>query len=101
MAIGELDRLVEDMRARTGIPGVAVAVVVDNGVAYAKGFGLREEGKPAPVDADTVFQLASVSKSVGATVVAHEVGAGKVAWDSRMAELLPWFALADPAATGM
>ena len=98
-AIGELDRLVEEAMAETGIPGIAVAVVHDGAVAYAKGFGVREVGKPGAVNPDTVFQLASVSKSIGATVVAHQVGEGNVRWNTPMAEVLPWFKLADPAAT--
>jgi CubicO group peptidase (beta-lactamase class C family) len=53
----------------------------------------------APVDADTVFQLASVSKSVGSTVVAELVGEGKIAWDSKLSVLDPAFALFDPWVT--
>ena len=52
-------------------------------VVYLKGFGVREEGKPDTVDADTVFQLASFSKPISATVVAAVVGEGKIDWDSR------------------
>jgi CubicO group peptidase (beta-lactamase class C family) len=100
-AVARLDGLVEEMQARTGIPGIAVAVVSGGAAVHARGYGVREVGKPEPVDADTVFQLASMSKSVGATVVANEVGAGTVGWDTKATELLPWFALADPAATAM
>ncbi len=87
--------------AATGVPGIAVAVVDDGEVALVKGYGVREAGKPEPVDGDTVFQIASVSKSVGATVVAREVGKSVVRWDTPVTELLPWFALADPRATAM
>lgn len=80
---------------QTGIPGLAVAVVRDGATVYAKGFGVRKLGEPARVDADTVFQLASVSKSIGATVVAQQVGAGVVQWDTPVRQHLPWFALAD------
>ena len=52
-------------------------------VAFTKGYGVLEAGKRAPVDADTVFQLASVSKSVGATVVATRVGDRPVAGTRR------------------
>jgi CubicO group peptidase (beta-lactamase class C family) len=100
-AVGKLDGLVAAVMERTGVPGIAVAVVSGGTVAYARGFGVREVGRPEPVDADTVFQLASVSKSVGATVVAHEVGEGHVRWDTKVAGLLPWFALGDPAVTAM
>ena len=73
-AVGRLDEIVADVRRRTGVPGIAVAVVSGGAVAFTKGYGVLEAGKRAPVDADTVFQLASVSKSVGATVVATRIG---------------------------
>ena len=53
------------------------------------------------VDADTVFQLASLSKPLAATVTAHQVGVGAIGWDTRIVDELPWFALSDPAVTGM
>ena len=65
-AIGELDALAAKAMSRSGIPGMAVAVVRDGKVAYAKGFGVRKVGEPAAVDADTVFQLASLSKPIPA-----------------------------------
>jgi CubicO group peptidase (beta-lactamase class C family) len=100
-AIGQVDAIVEDVMQRTGIPGVAVAVVHGGKPVLVKGYGVREAGKPETVGPDTVFQLASVSKSVGATVLAREVGDGKVAWDTRVQSLLPWFELGDPAVSQM
>lgn len=94
-ALGAVDGLAEAALARTGIPGLAVAVVRGDATVYAKGFGVRKRGEPAQVDADTVFQLASVSKSIGATVVARQVGARVIAWDTPIRQHLPWFALAD------
>jgi len=94
-AIGRLDGLSVALLGKTGIPGLGVAVVRDGRVVYAKGFGVRKAGEAARVDADTVFQLASVSKSIGATVVAHQVGKGVIAWDTPVARHLPWFALKD------
>jgi CubicO group peptidase (beta-lactamase class C family) len=64
-------------------------------MVYAAGFGVRRVGSSDAVDADTVFQLASVSKSVGATVVAHQVQLGVVSWDTPIVKHLPWFALGD------
>jgi hypothetical protein len=66
---------------------------------YAKGFGTRHVGTQSPVDADTVFQLASVSKSLGGTLVAQQVGLGRVQWDTRLRSVLPWFALSDARAS--
>ena len=94
-AVDQLDALAADLMQRTGIPGMAVAVVQGDRVIYAKGFGVRAVGSSQPVDADTVFQLASVSKPVGATVVAQQVGAGRIQWDTPMRRQLPWFSLSD------
>jgi CubicO group peptidase (beta-lactamase class C family) len=95
-AVGQLDALAQGILEKSGIPGLAVAVVRDGKTVYARGFGLRRIGERAPVDADTVFQIASLSKSIGATVVAHQVGAGVVRWDTPLVAYLPWFELSDP-----
>src|SRR5436305_7133016 len=103
-AIAKVDGLVGDLMKRTGIPAMAVAIVHGGKALYAKGFGVRDaskgDGRDNKVDADTVFQLASVSKSVGATVVAHEVTEKVVAWDTPVVSKLPWCALNDPYVTG-
>ncbi|OBH53145.1 serine hydrolase [Mycobacterium colombiense] len=102
-AVGKVDGLVNDLMKNTGIPGMAVAIVHGGKVLYAKGFGIKDaskgQGQDNRVDADTVFQLASVSKSVGATVIAHEVSDNVVAWDTPVASKLPWFTLSDPYVT--
>ncbi|MFJ4183791.1 serine hydrolase [Kitasatospora sp. NPDC089509] len=95
-AVARIDGYVQDAMARTGVPGVALAIVYQDKVIHAKGFGVRELGKPEQVDPDTVFQLASVSKPISSTVVAGAVG-GKVAkWDDPVTAHDPGFALADP-----
>ncbi len=99
LALSQIDRLTAELMASLGVPGVAVAVVRGEEKIYAKGFGRRDMRSPDLVDPDTVFQLASMSKSLGATVVAHEVGRKQVRWDQPMSELLPWFALSDPQAS--
>lgn len=95
-AIGKLDDFAAALMKRSGVPGMAVVVVRDGKTVYLKGFGVRKAGAPETVDGDTVFQLASLSKAIGASVVAHEVGKGVVAWDTPVKTLLPWFALKDP-----
>lgn len=96
-AIAQLDSLAPELLRRSGVPGAAIAVVHDDRLVYAKGFGVRDVRTGTAVDADTVFQLASVSKSIGATVVARAVSQGKVAWDDPVQKLLPGFRLSDPA----
>jgi CubicO group peptidase (beta-lactamase class C family) len=78
---------------------MAVAVVHDGKIAYTKGFGVKDVRTGAKVDPDTVFQLASLSKPVGATVVAHEVSGNVVSWDTPVSAKLPWFELSDPYVT--
>lgn len=95
-AVGQLDGLAQELMDRSGIPGMAVAVVHDGDVVYAKGFGVREAGSDTPVDSATVFQLASMSKPVGSTVVAHQVNEDVIDWDTKIVEHLPTFTLSDP-----
>ncbi|MFP3343848.1 serine hydrolase [Halomonas sp. SIMBA_159] len=95
-AVSSLDELVQDMLERTGVPGLAVAVVHGEETLLMRGWGLRAEGTEEQVDADTVFLLASLSKSVGATVVAAQVTDGIVSWDDPIRNHLPWFDLGDP-----
>ena len=99
-AVGGLDQLVTDVMQRSGVPGMSVAVVRGGQIVYAKGFGVRELGKDAAVDADTVFQLASVSKSVGSTCVSAAVTNGLVSWSDPVVKYLPDFRLSDPEITG-
>src|SRR6266571_2742786 len=98
-AIQELEQLAEKQIRENALPGLAIAVVFQDKIAYAKGFGVRDVNTKAPVDADTVFQLASVSKSIGSTVVAELVGEGKITWDSKLSVLDPTFAMFDPWVT--
>lgn len=98
-AVAKLDDMAADVMKRSGIPGMAVAVVRDGRVVYAKGFGVRRVGSPERIDADTVFQLASLSKPIAATVVAELVGRGVVSWNTPAVSRLPGFRLSDPVVT--
>src|SRR5438132_6027245 len=98
-AIREVEKLAQKQIQENALPGLAIAVVFQDKAVYAKGFGVRDVNTKAPVDADTVFQLASVSKSVGSTVVAELVGKGKITWDSKLSALDPSFAMFDPWVT--
>src|SRR5689334_5515170 len=95
-AIAQLEQAAENEINANGEPGIATAVVYQDELIYAKGFGVREMGKAEKVDADTVFQLASVSKPIGSTVVAKLVSEGKITWDSKICDLDPNFQLYDP-----
>ena len=100
-AVDKLDGLADGLMKSSGIPGMAIAVVHGGKTLYAKGFGVRDVRSPDRVDENTVFQLASLSKPIAATVVAHQVGIRDLVWDAPIVAHLPWFALSDPAVTGM
>ncbi|MFO1104433.1 MAG: serine hydrolase [Methylocystis sp.] len=94
-----LNALIVDVMKKTGVPGLSVAVVTQDRAPYLKGFGLRRADSADQVDPDTVFQLASLSKPLSATVVAGLVGDGAVSWDHPIARSLPDFAMSDPWVT--
>jgi len=98
-AVQEVEKLAQKQIDQNAVPGLAIAVVFQDKVVYAKGFGVRDINTRAPVDADTVFQLASVSKPIGSTVVAELVGEGKISWDSKLNALDPTFEMFDPWVT--
>jgi CubicO group peptidase (beta-lactamase class C family) len=98
-ALAELEKLANQTLKSTGVPGIAIAVVHGDQVVYIKGFGVREAGKPEHIDANTMFQVASMSKSITATVLAALVGQGDIDWDDRVADHDPDFRMYDPFVT--
>lgn len=98
-ALAGLESLANEYIGDKGVPGLAICVVHKGKVVYAKGFGIRLAGSADKVDADTVFQLASVSKPIASTVLASLVSDGKVQWDSRICDLDPAFQMFDPMAS--
>ena len=82
-----------------GAVGLAVAVVKDGKVVFAKGYGLRELGKPEAVDSNTRFSIGSTTKAMTAAALAMLVDDGKVRWDDPVTKHLPWFQLYDPYVT--
>ncbi|HEY2251421.1 MAG TPA: serine hydrolase domain-containing protein, partial [Planctomycetaceae bacterium] len=92
-ALVELEKLAGATLKAEGLPGLAIVIVHQNEVVYLQGFGVREVGNPERIDADTVFQLASVSKPITSTVLAALVGEGVIGWDDRVVDRDPAFAL--------
>ncbi len=85
----EVDRYIERVLVDWQIPGLAIAVVRNDSVLVAKGYGVRELGKPAPVNEHTVFDVASLAKSFTATAVAILVDRGVLRWDDPVRPYLP------------
>jgi len=90
---------IEEGMEEWSIPGMAVAVVKDGEVIFESGFGLRRKGSGDRVDENTVFGIASVSKNMTAAALAVLADEGKLSWDDRVVDHIPWFELSDPHAT--
>ena len=90
-----ITRVMQDWEA----PCVAVAVVKDDRVIYAKGFGVREIDGNDPVDEHTVFAIASTSKAFTTAALGMLVDEGRLSWDDRVTDHLLGFELYDPWVT--
>ena len=98
-ALPQVEQYVKDAMQQTGVPGIAVTVVFHDEVLYLKGFGVRKVGENQPVDADTVFQVASLSKPIASTIVAGVVGDKVLSWDDPIIKHDPGFQMDNPYVT--
>jgi CubicO group peptidase (beta-lactamase class C family) len=81
------------------VPGMAIAIVRNDSVLVAKGYGVRQLGRPERVDEHTVFGIASLTKSFTATAAAMLVDDGKLEWDAPARRYLPSLTFRDPYLT--
>lgn len=93
------DAFVNKTLADWEAPGAAIAIVKDDRVIYAKGYGVKEIAKNDKTDERTIFGIASNSKAFTATALAMLVDEGKINWDDKVIKHLPDFRLADDYAT--
>lgn len=82
-----------------GAPGLALAVVRNDSVVLARGFGVRELGRPEPVTQNTLFAIGSTTKAFTSALLGILVDAGKIAWDDPVTLRMPGFQLYDPYVT--
>lgn len=94
--IAGLAEYIEQSMPDWELPGLAVAVVYRDEVIFARGFGVKELGRDDPIDAETLFQIGSVSKSFAAGAIGALVDDGLVQWDDPIVTHLPWFRVQDP-----
>jgi CubicO group peptidase (beta-lactamase class C family) len=95
----QIDSTVASAMKAFQVPGVAVGIVKDGKLIFAKGYGAREVGKPGRIDADTLFQIGSNTKAFTAAALAILVDEGKLHWDDKVIDHLPQFRLYDPYVT--
>ena len=98
-AMANLDAFITRALKQYQVPGAAVAVVQNGKVALLKGYGVRDVTKPGAVDENTIFQLASVTKTLTAAAAATVVDDGKLDWDKPIFNYLPEFVGYDPYMT--
>jgi CubicO group peptidase (beta-lactamase class C family) len=94
-----IDPMIEQALKDYQIPGLAVGVVVDGHVVYAKGFGYRDAEKKLPVDPKTLFAVGSITKAFTTFVAGNLVDEGLIAWDQPVFDVLPEFRMRDNYAT--
>lgn len=94
----EFERLVQQGLEDWEIPGAAVAIV-NNGETWTKGFGVLQQGADAPVTPDTLFQIASITKSFTSVLVGMEVDKGALAFNDQVLKHWPEFMVHDPWVT--
>lgn len=93
-----VDRLVEASLKTWQSPGAAIAIIENGQIVHVKGYGVRELGKPDPVTADSLFEIASTTKAFTALTVALLADDGQVDWDDPVRQHYPTFRLRDPLA---
>ena len=81
------------------VPGLAVGIVKDGKVVFAKGFGFRNIEKKLPVTKDTQFACGSLVKAQTSFIIGTLVDEGKVSWDTPVNTIIPHFQLNDPKNT--
>ncbi|HET6435283.1 MAG TPA: serine hydrolase [Xanthomonadaceae bacterium] len=97
--LADFDAYVEGVRREFDVPGIAVAIVKDGEVVFERGYGPRTLGQPQPVDAHTLFAIASNTKAFTAAALSILADEGKLKLDDRVVDHLPWFRMADAYVT--
>ncbi|MCD9097984.1 beta-lactamase family protein [Luteimonas fraxinea] len=93
-----LEAMAQDLVANQRVPGLAMAIVHKGQILSARGYGITDVKAAEPVDAHTVFRLASLSKSFAGTVTGMLVSEGALRWDSHIVDYLPSLRFSDPLA---
>src|SRR4030088_1528751 len=95
----DIGALVSRAMQLAGVPGMAVAIVEHGQATLARGYGVRRLGSADSVDADTIFEIGSLSKAFTAAALAVLVDRGKIRWDDPVIDHIPGFQMYDPWVT--
>ena len=97
--IETLRSFVETSMQKLGVPGASLALIENGKVVYQGGIGVRELGKATPVDAKTLFMVASNTKGMTTLLLARLADAHKLQWDQPVVQVYPAFKLGDANTT--
>jgi len=89
--VKKIEEVIESEKAKLSIPGLSVAVAIDNQLRYAKGFGMADLENSVPAKAETVYRTASIAKSMTAMAVMELVEQGKLDLDAPIQKYCPTF----------
>ena len=81
------------------VPGLAITVVHHGRTVHERGYGVRDLATGAPVDEHTLFAVGSTSKAFTSAALGMLVDEGRLGWDDRVIDHVPWFAMHDAYAT--
>jgi CubicO group peptidase (beta-lactamase class C family) len=97
--LAAFDRYVAQAVRDWHVTGLAIAVVSNDSLVFAKGYGVLDIRKPSPVNEHTRFAVGSTTKAMTSVALGMLVDEGKIRWDDRVIDILPDFRLYDPYAT--
>ena len=95
----EFDEYVNKALKDWDVPGLALAIVKNDQIVFAKGYGVRKIGEATPVDEKTMFAIGSSSKAFTSASIAMLMDEGKLKWDDPATKYLPGFQVFDPYVT--
>jgi CubicO group peptidase (beta-lactamase class C family) len=95
----KLDEYIRAAMADNNLPGLAIGIVKKDSVVFAKAYGTKNTLTGEELTVNSLFGIASLSKAFTAASIGILVDEGKVDWDDRVIDHLPWFKLYDPYAT--
>lgn len=97
--LSDFEKYAEKSMKDWQVPGMAIAIVRGNDTIYMHSFGIRDISGNDPVTNNTIFNIASITKSFTTALVAMQVDEGKVNWDDKVIDHLPDFRMYDPWVT--
>lgn len=95
----KLDAYFSEALIKWNVPGMAIAIIKNDSIILLKGYGVKDITKDGLVDENTSFAVASNTKSFTATAIGILVDEGKINWDDKVVDYIPWFRLYDPYVT--